>query len=90
MAKGPLPAAILSGCERDGFVVARNLFDKSETDLLRRAAKEDRAFDQHSFGRGDREGGTVRLSLWNHPGDTIQSARGLAKEEHIEAVPVSS
>ena len=38
---------------------------------MRRAAKEDRALDQHSFGKGDGEGGTVRLSLWNHPGDTI-------------------
>ena len=33
--------------------------------------KEDRQLDQHSFGRGDGEGGTVRLSLWNHPGDTL-------------------
>src|SRR5439155_1550608 len=31
----------------------------------------DRELDQHSFGRGDGEGGMVRLSLWNHPGDTI-------------------
>ncbi len=42
-----------------------------EIDLLRRAAKEDRQLDQHSFGKGDGEGGVVRLSLWNHPGDTI-------------------
>ena len=42
-----------------------------EIGLLRRAAKEDRELDQHSFGRGDGEGGTVRLSLWNHPGDTL-------------------
>ena len=27
--------------------------------------------DQHAFGRADGEGGTVRLSLWNHPTDTI-------------------
>jgi hypothetical protein len=39
--------------------------------LLRRAAKQDRQLDQHALGRGDGEGGTVRLSLWNHPGDTI-------------------
>ncbi len=71
MANGPLPASILSDYERDGFVVARNMFEAAEIDLLRRCAKEDRALDQHSFGRGDGEGGTVRLSLWNHPGDTI-------------------
>jgi hypothetical protein len=47
------------------------MFDGEEIELLRRAAKEDRELDQHSFGKGDGEGGTVRLSLWNHPGDTI-------------------
>lgn len=57
--------------EQDGFVLARGMFDAEEIALLRRAAREDRALDQHSFGRADGEGGTVRLSLWNHPGDTI-------------------
>ena len=56
---------------RDGFVLARGMFDAEETDLLRRSALTDRALDRHSFGRADGEGGTVRLSLWNHPGDTI-------------------
>jgi len=56
---------------REGYVIARGLFDASEIDLLRRAAKEDRELDRHSFGRADGEGGTVRLSLWNHPGDGI-------------------
>lgn len=56
---------------REGFVIARGFFDKEEIELLRRAAKEDRALDEHSFGRADGEGGTVRLSLWNHPGDGI-------------------
>jgi len=39
--------------------------------LLAHAAREDRVLDQHSFGRADGEGGTVRLSLWNHPTETI-------------------
>lgn len=71
MAAGPLKPTILNEYERDGFVVARKMFDSEEIGLLRRAAKEDRELDQHAFGRGDGEGGTVRLSLWNHPGDTI-------------------
>jgi hypothetical protein len=71
MARGPLSKNVLSEYERTGFYVAKGLFDSEEIDLLRRAAKEDRALDQHSFGKGDGEGGTVRLSLWNHPGDTI-------------------
>jgi len=56
---------------REGYVIVRGLFDAAEIDLLRRAAKEDRELDRHSFGRADGEGGTVRLSLWNHPGDGV-------------------
>ncbi len=71
MAAGPLKTDVLQAYERDGFVLARQMFDAEEIDLLRRAAKEDRELDRRAFGRGDGEGGTVRLSLWNHPGDTI-------------------
>jgi ectoine hydroxylase len=56
---------------RDGFLVARSLFDAEEIGLLRRAAKEDRTLDENAFGRADGAGGSVRLSLWNHPGDDI-------------------
>jgi ectoine hydroxylase len=55
----------------DGFYLARGHFDADEIDLLRRSAKEDHELDRRSFGRADGEGGTVRLSLWNHPGDGI-------------------
>src|SRR3954464_13749553 len=71
MATGPLDNKVLNEYGRNGFVVARGMFTRQEIDLLRRAAKEDRELDQHSYGRGDGEGGVVRLSLWNHPGDTI-------------------
>jgi ectoine hydroxylase len=71
MAAGPLGKDVLQQYERDGYVVAKQMFSRQEIDLLRRAAKEDRELDQHSFGKGDGEGGVVRLSLWNHPGDTI-------------------
>jgi hypothetical protein len=71
MAKGALNELELRDYERDGFVLARRLFDEEEIGLLARAAREDRELDQHSFDRGDGEGGRVRLSLWNHPGDTL-------------------
>ena len=71
MARGPLGAGALAGYPRDGYVLARGLFEAREIELLRRAAKEDRALDDHAFGRADGEGGVVRLSLWNHPGDDI-------------------
>lgn len=55
----------------DGYVLARALFDRDEIELLHRSAKEDSELDKRSFGRADGEGGVVRLSLWNHPGDGI-------------------
>ena len=54
-----------------GYTIVPQLFDAEEIALLHRAAKEDHELDKHSFGRADGEGGTVRLSLWNHPGDGI-------------------
>src|SRR5882762_1614643 len=56
---------------RDGYVLAKGMFDAEEIDLLLCAAVEDRELDRRSFGRADGEGGTVRLSLWNHPGDNL-------------------
>jgi hypothetical protein len=56
---------------QDGSVLLRGAFDAEEIDLLRRAAKEDHELDRRAFARADGEGGKVRLSLWNHPGDGI-------------------
>ena len=71
MARGPVSDGDVAAFEKDGFVLVRGLLDAEETELLSRAAREDRVLDQHSFGRADGEGGVVRLSLWNHPTDTI-------------------
>lgn len=71
MASGPLSDQQLKEYHKNGFVVARRMFDAEEISLLARSAKEDRELDQHSIGRLDGEGGKARLSLWNHPGDTI-------------------
>ncbi len=56
---------------QDGYILLKNLFDKEEIGLLHKSATEDRTLDEQSYGRKDGEGGTVRLSLWNHPGDNI-------------------
>lgn len=71
MASGPIKNNRIDEYNRNGFVLTKGMFDNEEIGLLRRAAKEDRELDQHAFGKGDGEGGTIRLSLWNHPGDTI-------------------
>jgi hypothetical protein len=88
MARGPLTAEALAPYHRNGSVLARGLFDAREIALLRRAAKEDKALDDHAFGRADGEG-VVRLSLWNHPGDGIYGmfARCPVAGGHLRAHP---
>ena len=54
-----------------GSLLIRGFYTPAEIALLARAAKEDSELDKRSFGRADGEGGVVRLSLWNHPGDGI-------------------
>jgi hypothetical protein len=54
-----------------GYLLVKELFTKAEIELLSRSAREDHELDKHSFGRADGNGGTVRLSLWNHPGNGI-------------------
>lgn len=71
MANGPLNDQQAREFQANGFVLARAFFDREEIGLLSRAAKEDKELDLHSFGAADGEGGTVRLSLWNHPGDSL-------------------
>jgi ectoine hydroxylase len=71
MPKGPISANLLPQYQQDGYLLVRGLFSKEEIDLLRETTKSDRAMDQHAFGRADGEGGRVRLSLWNHPGEGI-------------------
>jgi len=71
MAKGVITAADVACYQKDGYILVRSMLDAEEIGLLSRAAREDKVLDEHSFGRADGEGGTVRLSLWNHPTDTI-------------------
>jgi ectoine hydroxylase len=71
MAKTQITEQQVQQYHEDGYLLVRGLLSPAEIDLLGRTAREDRVLDQHSFGKADGEGGTVRLSLWNHPGDTI-------------------
>lgn len=71
MARCPIDDEALRRYERDGYLILRGAFDAEEIGLLARTVREDRVLDQHAFGRSDGEGGTVRLSLWNHPTETI-------------------
>lgn len=83
-----LSSAELAQYAQDGFLLVPGLFDTEEMDLLQRSAREDRALDQHSQGRQDAQGGTVRLALWNHPGDGIYGmfARSQRLVDRMEAL----
>jgi hypothetical protein len=71
MTKGVISDSAVAAYARDGYVLIRGMLDAVEIGLLSRAAREDRVLDQKSFQKGDGEGGLIRLSLWNHPTDTI-------------------
>ncbi len=71
MPRGPLTDEEARRYHQDGFIAVHAFLDRRETDLLRRAAKEDKALDDHGYDRADGEGGVVRLALWNHPGEGI-------------------
>jgi len=81
MAKGVISDKEVAAYQEDGYILVKGMLDAEEVGLLGRAAREDRVLDQHSYGRADGEGGTVRLSLWNHPTDTIYGM--VARSESI-------
>ena len=57
---------------RDGYVIARSLFDSEEMDILRTAAKSDQTLQKnaHAVGSGE-DDKKAKLSLWNYEGDDI-------------------
>jgi len=71
----------LHAYRKDGYLLLKTLFDQEEIGMLKKAALADRELDKRSYGRDDGEGGTVRLSIWNHPGDNIYGA--FARSERI-------
>ena len=56
---------------QDGYVLVQQMFDAEEINLLHRTAKSDQELDTRSYHSSDGEGGLARLSLWNHPGNSI-------------------
>jgi ectoine hydroxylase-related dioxygenase (phytanoyl-CoA dioxygenase family) len=61
----------LKAYRQDGYLLLKQLFDKEEISMLKEAAVADRELDKRSYGRADGDGGTVRLTIWNHPGNNI-------------------
>ena len=61
----------LTSYRQDGYVIVRQMFDQQEIQLLQHAAKLDRELKERSYSRDNADGGSVRLSLWNQPGDSL-------------------
>lgn len=57
--------------EDQGYIMVSKLFTKEEIDLLSEQAHNDKALDQAAAAMDDGQGNPVRLSLWNHPGESI-------------------
>jgi ectoine hydroxylase len=76
----------IASYRRDGYLLLPKFFAADVVEQLRATATADKVLDQAAFGRADGEGGTVRLSLWNHPTDTIYGAiaRSRSMVEAIE------
>lgn len=56
---------------RDGYVMIRHFFDAEETALLRQAMEKDPVVVESLYDRTDSEGKSTKMSLWNHPGDSV-------------------
>ena len=66
---------------RDGYVVARGMFDRVEADLLFGTVKSDLRITDNAMGWPDGKGGLSKITLWNHPGDNIYGV--IARSERI-------
>ncbi|MEX1250617.1 MAG: phytanoyl-CoA dioxygenase family protein [Hyphomonas sp.] len=78
----------ITAYHRDGFLLLPGFFAGPVIQEVRRSAADDEVLDKAAFGRPDGEGGSVRLSIWNHPTDTIYGAvaRSRSLVEAIEAL----
>ena len=71
----------------DGFLLQRSLLDEEETNLLRETAKSDEELDRRSVSREDASSRMVRLSPWNHPGDTLYGMIARCKRV-VDSIPI--
>ncbi|MEM7024081.1 MAG: phytanoyl-CoA dioxygenase family protein [Pseudomonadota bacterium] len=57
--------------ERNGYILVHGFFDPEEATLLQSAVDKDPAIRSHFYNRGDSEGMTTKMALWNHPGESV-------------------
>lgn len=56
---------------QNGYIVSKGLFDSEEVKLLLDTARHDAAMNANAREIGDASGQSIKLALWNHPGDDI-------------------
>ncbi len=66
--------------EEDGYLVIPGLYSNDEIKALSETAHSDLKLDKAASARDDGKGNAVRLSLWNHPGDSIYGMFARAKK----------
>lgn len=69
-----LSATQVADFHRDGYLLARTLFDAEEMDIMRGAAKADAALRQNAYSVDDGQGAAIKLALWNKAGENIYGA----------------
>jgi len=60
--------------ERDGYLIKRGLFDRTEMGLLNEAFVADEAMHRRAYGVSDDKGGSTEIAVWNEPGDDLFGA----------------
>lgn len=64
-------ASQVEAFQRDGYIIAKNLFSLDEVQLLLSTARGDRSVEDGALRRADGEGGITRLRVWNQEGDDV-------------------
>lgn len=73
MTTGVFSSVELATFERDGYLLARRLFDADEMSILLAHARQDPALAAGAYARKDAQGAETRLALWNHAGEDLYS-----------------
>jgi hypothetical protein len=69
----------ISQFKKDGYFVAKGLFDFEEISILRSAIEGDSNLNETLYNRYDANGRKTLMATWNHPGDSVY---GLAARSH--------
>jgi len=88
-----LSAEQIEQYHRDGYFIAKQVFDGEEVALLTGAMERDPSVAEHILVRADGAGGGTRIALWNRAGDSVyglaaRSARMVDTAEALLGGPV--